>query len=146
METPQTKSSPFVSAEQAPLHRVAPLAPSQELAYRRKCIQLRRRLTEIEVNNDATRRRIEQEKNHINKMRLNRAILLNHLKELMETPSKKLSKEEINQAATGINGVGRLAERARPQKKKAQTEYLLEESTDETEDEEIPEVGQPNAL
>ena len=134
------KSSPFPPADQVPLHRAAPLAPSQELAYRRKCIQLRRRLTEIEANNDLARRRVEQEKNHINKMRLNRAILLNHLKELAEVPSRKLSKEEISKLA---NADGPLAEKVKSTTKKRKQEELLDEDLDETEDE-VPKVCAPS--
>jgi hypothetical protein len=70
------KESPAPPTVEAQLSRNGPLAPTQELAYRKKCIQLKRRLQEIEANNDATRRRIEREKLHVKKMRLNRAILL----------------------------------------------------------------------
>ena len=52
---------------------------------------------EIEANNDATRRRISQEKERIQKMRLNRAILLNHLKVIMEQPAKKMTQDQIEQ-------------------------------------------------
>ena len=141
MDGDEKKSSPFASADQVPLHRAAPLAPSQELAYRRKCIQLRRRLTEIEVNNDATRRRIEQEKSQINKLRLNRAVLLNQLKEFMDAPSHKLSPEEVAKLARE----GRLAERVGALPKRTQDDYMLEDSTEESDDDEIPQVRNPIA-
>ena len=91
------KQSPFPPTSEVPLHKNAPLAPSQEAAYRQKCISLKRRLMEIEANNDATRRRISQEKERIQKMRLNRAILLNHLKVIMEQPAKKMTQDQIEQ-------------------------------------------------
>ena len=140
METIQTKSTPFPPAEQVPVHRVPPLAPSQELAYRNKCIALKRRLSEIESNNDAIRRRIETEKQFHNKMRLNRAILLNHLKEMMETPSQKLSPGQLDKLTAATGGSGRVAEQLGTTKKRPVKEYLLDDSSDETEGDDIPEV------
>jgi hypothetical protein len=140
METPQTKSTPFPPAEQVPVHRVPPLAPSQELAYRTKCIALKRRLSEIESNNDAIRRRIETEKQFHNKMRLNRAILLNHLKEMMETPTQKLSPGQLDKLTAAAGGSGRVAEQLGTTKKRPVKEYLLDDSSDETEGDDIPEV------
>lgn len=81
----QNRVSPFIPADQVPLQRNAPLAPSQELAYREKCIQLKRRLMEIEAENDTKRARIAREKQLQMKMRLNRAILMEKLREIMET-------------------------------------------------------------
>jgi hypothetical protein len=91
----QTRVSPFVPADQLPPQRNAPLAPSQELAYREKCIQLKRRLTEIEADNDAKRARIAREKQLHMKMRLNRAILLDKLREVMESRGGPVSKQEL---------------------------------------------------
>lgn len=137
-----TKESPFTSTIDNPLHKNAPLAPSQELAYRKKCIALKRRLMEIESNNDATRRRISQEKEHVQKMRLLRAILLNHLKTIMETPGKKLTPEQLNQL--GVLSSSHLAEQlplevdARPD-----GEGLLDDVSEESEDEpEVPPLRQ----
>jgi hypothetical protein len=81
----QNQVSPFVPADQLPVQRNAPLAPSQELAYREKCIALKRRIMEIEAENDAKRARISKEKDLHAKMRLNRAILMDKLRELMES-------------------------------------------------------------
>ena len=143
MDNAPSKPSPFVPVDQLPLHRAPPLAPSQELAYRKKCIQLKRRLKEIEDANDATRRRIDQEKSQLSKQRLNRAILLQHLKELMDAPSNKVSKPELHRALEATNGMGRIAERIGALPRKSQSEYLLEDSTDETEDETLAQVGNP---
>ena len=92
----QTQVSPFIPADQLPLQRNAPLAPSQELAYREKCIQLKRRLMEIEAENDAKRVRIAREKQLHAKMRLNRAILMDKLRESMEARGgQPKSKQEL---------------------------------------------------
>jgi hypothetical protein len=91
----QTRVSPFVAADQLPPQRNAPLAPSQELAYREKCIQLKRRLIEIEADNDAKRARIAREKQLHMKMRLNRAILLDKLREVMESRGGPVTKQEL---------------------------------------------------
>jgi hypothetical protein len=81
-------------------HRNSPLAPSQEVAYRQKCIELKRRLSEIEANNDSLRQRLTRERHFQDKMRLNRAILLNHMKELVENPSKRYGQDTMNNGAT----------------------------------------------
>lgn len=131
------KESPFPSTTEVPLHKNAPLAPSQELAYRKKCIALKRRLMEIETNNDATRRRISQEKEHVQKMRLLRAILLNHLKTIMDTPGKKLTAEQLQQIGVMANGhpaeLAGMDPDGRPD-----GEGLLDDSSEESEEE--PEV------
>lgn len=140
-----TKESPFPPANEIPLHRNAPLAPSQELAYRKKCIQLKRRLNEIEINNDSTRKRIAQEKEHVQKMRLLRAILLNHLKTIMETPGKKLTDEQLEKIGVMANGNGHEAELASQELagellRRPEGETLLDDSSEESEEEE-PEVS-----
>ncbi|KAL9531868.1 hypothetical protein SMMN14_04375 [Sphaerulina musiva] len=57
-----------------------PLAPSVEKAYYRKCIQLKRRLNEIEsANDDLKMRRLRLDRS-IMKMRLERAFLLDELR------------------------------------------------------------------
>lgn len=56
-----------------------PLAPSVEEAYRRKCIELKRRLNDIEADNDATRLRVQRIERTIKKQRLERAFLLEQL-------------------------------------------------------------------
>ncbi|RMZ83092.1 hypothetical protein DV738_g1184, partial [Chaetothyriales sp. CBS 135597] len=131
---------PSAPAAEPLAQKTAPLAPSQETAYRKKCIQLKRRLQEIEANNDATRRRIEREKQHIQKMRLNRAILLNHLKLIMEAPSKKLSPEQLAEVGVIANGAGHPADlvagQAGPRLRDGQA--LLDDSSDESEEEPEP--------
>lgn len=56
-----------------------PLPPSVEEAYRRKCGQLRQRTNEVEEANDAARMRLARLKRQIEKMRLERAFLLEQL-------------------------------------------------------------------
>ncbi|CZR61390.1 uncharacterized protein PAC_11286 [Phialocephala subalpina] len=55
------------------------LPPSVEEAYRRKCIELKRRLNEVEESNDAARQRIARISRSIQKQRLERAFLLEQL-------------------------------------------------------------------
>ncbi|KAL9131401.1 MAG: hypothetical protein Q9217_000669 [Psora testacea] len=56
-----------------------PLPPSVEEAYRRKCIELKRRMAEVEESNDAFRLRKVRLTRGIRKMRLERAYLLETL-------------------------------------------------------------------
>ncbi|KAF8849358.1 hypothetical protein BDZ45DRAFT_604499 [Acephala macrosclerotiorum] len=55
------------------------LPPSVEEAYRKKCIELKRRLNEVEESNDAARQRIARIHRSIQKQRLERAFLLEQL-------------------------------------------------------------------
>ncbi|RMZ89186.1 hypothetical protein DV736_g3581, partial [Chaetothyriales sp. CBS 134916] len=138
MDPPSEPQSAPVA--EAPAQKTAPLAPSQETAYRKKCIQLKRRLQEIEANNDATRRRIEREKQHIQKMRLNRAILLNHLKLIMEAPSKKLSPEQLAEIGVIANGASHPADFIADQdgRRLRDGQGLLDDSSDQSEEEPEP--------
>lgn len=61
-----------------------PLAPSVEKAYYRKCIQLKRRLNEVEAANDEAKVRRVRLDRSIMKMRLERAFLLEQLSKRME--------------------------------------------------------------
>lgn len=56
-----------------------PLPPSVEAAYKKKCIELKRRLIEVDEDNDAKRLRIARLHQGIRKMRLERAYLLEAL-------------------------------------------------------------------
>jgi len=58
----------------------SPLPPSVEKAYHTKCIELKRRLREVEETNDAARLRVHRLERSITKMRVERAILLDHLR------------------------------------------------------------------
>lgn len=60
------------------------LPPSVEMAYYRKCIELRRRINDIEENNDGTRLRIKRLNRAVTKMRLERAFLLEQLAHRMD--------------------------------------------------------------
>lgn len=61
-----------------------PLPPSVEKAYYRKCIELKRRLNDVEAANDEAKVRRERLDRGILKMRLERAILLDDLRRKME--------------------------------------------------------------
>lgn len=56
-----------------------PLPPTVEEAYRRKCVQLKHRTKEVENANDAAHLRLNRIKRQIEKMRLERAFLLEQL-------------------------------------------------------------------
>ncbi|KAF2634302.1 hypothetical protein P280DRAFT_279568 [Massarina eburnea CBS 473.64] len=60
------------------------LPPSVEAAYYRKCIDLRRRIRDVEDSNDGTRLRIQRLQRGVVKMRLERAFLLEQLHKHME--------------------------------------------------------------
>lgn len=55
------------------------LPPSVEEAYRRKCVQLRNRTKEVEESNDAARLRLSRIKRQVEKIRIERAFLLEQL-------------------------------------------------------------------
>ncbi|MCJ1364922.1 hypothetical protein MMC16_004039 [Acarospora aff. strigata] len=61
-----------------------PLPPSVEMAYRNKCIDLKRRMNEVEESNDAYRLRKLRLLRGIRKMRLQRAFLLEALAKRMK--------------------------------------------------------------
>ncbi|KAI9879930.1 MAG: hypothetical protein M1830_006412 [Pleopsidium flavum] len=61
-----------------------PLPPSVEMAYRNKCIDLKRRMSEVEESNDAYRLRKVRLMRGIRKMRLQRAFLLEALAKRMK--------------------------------------------------------------
>ncbi|KAI9166808.1 hypothetical protein HJFPF1_02923 [Paramyrothecium foliicola] len=63
-----------------PEHAVPPsLPPSVEEAYRRKCVQLKNRTNEVEDANDAARLRLARIKRQVEKLRIERAFLLEQL-------------------------------------------------------------------
>ena len=65
-----------------------PLPPSVEAAYRRKCIELRRRMAEVERHNDEMRLLRARRLRSIRKLRLERALLLEHLGKRMKKNDK----------------------------------------------------------
>ena len=65
-----------------------PLPPSVEAAYRRKCIQLKRRMNEVDETNDAYRVRRVRLNRGILKLRLERAFLLDQLAKRTEDPAE----------------------------------------------------------
>ncbi|KAI8942066.1 hypothetical protein NX059_000165 [Plenodomus lindquistii] len=96
------------------------LPPSVETAYYRKCIDLRRRITDIEDSNDGTRLRITRLNRGIQKMRLERAFLLEQINKHMEynaddsdrssspppTPTDKPLRSKRSGAVDGSGGGG----------------------------------------
>lgn len=81
------RTNVFIAVPAAPTARALSqkdLPPSVETAYYRKCIELRRRINDIEENNDNTRLRIKRLNRGVQKMRLERAFLLEKLNNLME--------------------------------------------------------------
>lgn len=69
------------SADPPPRSTAIPstLPPSVEEAYRRKCVQLKNRTNEVEEANDAARLRLARIKRQVEKMRVERAFLLEQL-------------------------------------------------------------------
>ncbi|PHH88460.1 hypothetical protein CDD83_7512 [Cordyceps sp. RAO-2017] len=64
----------------APQSSIPPsLPPSVEEAYRRKCVQLKNRTNEVEDANDAARLRLARIKRQVEKLRIERAFLLEQL-------------------------------------------------------------------
>jgi hypothetical protein len=89
--TPRNKANKFkAAAASAPTPAPAraysqkDLPPSVETAYYRKCIELRRRIRDIEDSNDNTRLRLKRLSRGVQKMRLERAFLLEQLHKHME--------------------------------------------------------------
>ena len=69
----------------APTNAIPPtLPPTVEIAYKRKCVELKRRMNEVEESNDAFRLRKVRLLRGIRKMRLERAILLENLSKRMK--------------------------------------------------------------
>ena len=56
-----------------------PLAPTVEEAYRRKCIQLKQRINEVDHDNESARIRVVRLERGVQKLRLERAFLLEQL-------------------------------------------------------------------
>ncbi|KAF4553403.1 Hypothetical protein D9617_7g031300 [Elsinoe fawcettii] len=74
-----------------------PLPPSVEKAYYRKCIELKRRLNDVEEANDAARLRRARLDRAILKMRLERAFLLEQLGRRMEFVEEEREREREEQ-------------------------------------------------
>lgn len=62
----------------------SPLPPSVETAYYRKCIELKRRINEIEENNDILRTRKVRVERAVLKLRLERALMLERIGKNMD--------------------------------------------------------------
>ena len=90
--TADSVNPPSVAAGSVP----PTLPPSVEEAYRKKCIELKRRMNEVEESNDAFRLRKVRLMRGIRKMRLERAFLL-------EILGKRMKKN--GSATNGVHGV-----------------------------------------
>ncbi|WEW57079.1 hypothetical protein PRK78_002539 [Emydomyces testavorans] len=77
MEVSEPNAPPQESS--GPSNAPPPNPPSIEAAYKRKCIDLKKRLQEVEAHNDALRLRNERGRRYIQKMRLEGSILLERL-------------------------------------------------------------------
>lgn len=77
----------------------SPLAPSVEKAYYRKCIELKRRLNEVEEANDGARLRRARLDRAILKLRLERAFLLEQLERRTSGVDKEGEEERIAKRA-----------------------------------------------
>lgn len=75
-----------------------PLAPSVEKAYYRKCIELKRRLNEVEEANDAARVRRMRLERAVLKIRLERAFLLDQLAKQTEVDTIKDEAIDVEEA------------------------------------------------
>ena len=75
-----TNALPTVASKSLP----PALPPTVEAAYKKKCVALKQRLQEVEANNDRMRLQKARTKRQINKMRLERAILLSHLEKMAQ--------------------------------------------------------------
>lgn len=117
-------------------HQNSSLAPSQEMAYRQKCIDLKRRLSEIEANNDSIRQRLARERRFQDKMRLNRAILLNHMKELVESPSKSYGQGKTGRKSAILHST------ILPAQDEQGDGFMLYDSSEMSSNEEIKEVSE----
>jgi hypothetical protein len=90
-----------------------PNPPSVEAAYKRKCIALKKRLNEIEAENDAMRVRNIRGHRYIQKMRLETAMLLQRLSVVTGMTEDQVPGRNRSQSATrpsaneaGISEVG----------------------------------------
>lgn len=70
-----------MSAAKSPVGPTPPLPGSVEQSYRQKCIDLKKRINEIESSNDVLVVRIQRARRGIQRMRLERAFLLQQLEQ-----------------------------------------------------------------
>ena len=83
----------------------SPLPPSVEKAYHQKCIDLKKRLREVEASNEAARLKKHRAERSCTKMRLERAMLLERLakvqqRELKDVPGAADDSESTSPPAT----------------------------------------------
>lgn len=76
---PSKRKFSEVSADAHPPAVPPHLPPSVEEAYRRKCVELKRRNRQVEEANDAARLRISRIKRQVEKLRVERSFLLEQL-------------------------------------------------------------------
>ena len=90
--------------------------PSVEIAYKRKCISLKRRLAEIEAENDIMRTRNRRAWQYIQKMRLESCMLLERLAKVTgmaeeaqsgaADPELRARAAAVMSNSTSLNGIG----------------------------------------
>ncbi|KAF7554263.1 hypothetical protein G7046_g6865 [Stylonectria norvegica] len=82
---PPTLKRKASESDISPLAIPSTLPPSVEEAYRRKCVQLKNRTNEVEDANDAARLRLARIKRQVEKLRIERAFLLEQLSKRTST-------------------------------------------------------------
>ncbi|KAI5296847.1 hypothetical protein KEM55_005497, partial [Ascosphaera atra] len=85
-------------------HPVLPNPPSVEAAYKRKCIELKKRLKEVEATNEELRYRNLRGRRYIEKMRLESCILLERLSVLMGMKEELMSVPEHLRQSHRVSG------------------------------------------
>lgn len=86
-----------------------PNPPSIELAYKKKCIQLKKRLNEIEAENDLVRARNKRAKFYVAKMRLETCIMLERLATVTGMLDETASAGAAGGSAGGQGGGGQIS-------------------------------------
>lgn len=84
LDDDEETNQPTAERAMASVTSNSPLPPSVEAAYYRKCIELKRRINEIEASNDELRLRKARTERGILKLRLERAFLLEQLEKRMK--------------------------------------------------------------
>ena len=120
-----------MASNQFPPSAPPKLPPSTEHAYHGKCIDLKRRIAEIEDENDKTILRKQRHIEGLQRNRLNRAVLLKWLETLM-TGGPRPSAEQMAALQTENSSLGPVNGTARP--------YHLEDDTEGSEDDNLPRV------
>ena len=117
--------------------------PSVEAAYKRKCIQLKKRLNEIEAENENIRARNKRSMAYVQKMRLESCILLERLARLTGMM------DEVANTTGGLDGNTELRARIAaitPSTNQGQGQGVLDDQTEGSSEEQPPTVSPPDSL